>query len=103
MYFNYDCWIMIDSTFLLYAGLFKLKIEVDVFLHQDVDRHIFYGCDRLFEYHVIAQCFDAAIALQSRPLPDEIVHFADFSGVPHSSEAGRSRPVHPASDSFFCK
>lgn len=65
-------------VFLIYAGLFKLKIEVDVFLHQDVDRHIFYGCDRLFEYHVIAQRFNAAIALQSRPLPDEIVHFTVF-------------------------
>ena len=44
----------------------------------DVDRHIFYGCDWLFEYHVIAQRFNAAITLQSRPLPDEIVHFAVF-------------------------
>lgn len=68
---------MIDSLSYI-CRIIQTQIEVDVFLHQDVDRHIFYGCDRLLEYHVIAQRFDAAIALQSRPLPDEVIHFAVF-------------------------
>ena len=37
-----------------FGELFKLEVKINVFFHQDVDRHVFYGGNRFLEYNMIA-------------------------------------------------
>ena len=53
-------------------------IKINIFFDHNVDRHVFHRIDRLLKNDVIAQSFHSTISLQSRTLPDQIMHITGF-------------------------
>ena len=58
--------------------LYKFEIKINIFLYHNVDRHVLYRFNGFLENDVVAKSFYATISLQSRTLPDQIMHITEF-------------------------